>query len=288
MTLKVGFLGNCQAQSMQSWASASTDVSVAWLPPVWLIKEQETAKILDDISACDFLFTQRLSDDFAIPELQTANLKASFPGKVISWPNMYFDGYFPGLKYKYNNEGKIVGPLDDYHIDIIEKSYISGSPPELCVKILDSKDIFDWHPDPISSSLKSLSDREGGLDVIVSDYLFEHLHRQRLFYSMNHPVNELLLEMIHRLFGFVGEQKRVMDLGPFAYPLDKVFIPVNPAIRERFGMRFSEPSEVGGVEVCFEGGSYRITDTKKEYDYLSLVDCFYRIYDIVMPREAKG
>ena len=279
--LKVGFLGNCQAQAMESWTSHARDsLEIVNFPAIWLLNEQDVGKILEDIEICDYVFTQRLSDDFTWPDLATSRLKGEFGSKLISWPNAYFDGYFPGVSYRYKSDGRILGPLDEYHWDPIENSFLAGESVDECVARLNSDAIFELYPDPIAKSLQRLGDREVGLDVVISDYIASNLHNQRLFYSMNHPVNSLILEIIERLFGLIGERKRVSDIGAFGFPLNKIILPVLPSIASQRHINFSDRDSIKGIKVCFGDEGYQISDEAEEYDYSSLVECFYKIYEI--------
>ncbi|OYY68306.1 WcbI family polysaccharide biosynthesis putative acetyltransferase [Sphingomonas sp. 28-63-12] len=249
--LKVGFLGNCQAQCLETW--------VRQLP-------EEVAV--------------RISDDFTLPDLSTSRLKAQFGDKIVSWPNAYFDGYFPGISYRYSNAGKLLGPLDEYHWDMIDESWRSGFDVAQCVDRLTSEAVFERYPQPIGESLRNLAEREVGLDTIISDYVASMLNRNRLFYSMNHPVNELLLEMLHRLFGLIGERRRLAGLGDFGYPLNKIILPVLPAIFQRFQIKFDQEAGIKGVEVQFADEEFSVSSQPKIYSYADLVECFYRIYDL--------
>lgn len=279
--LKLGFLGNCQAQALEGWLRQVPDqIELVTLPPIWLVEEQDVPDILERIQTCDVLFAQRLSEDFARRELVTSRLKAEFGDRLVSWPNIYFDGYFPGISYRYSEYGRIHGPLDEYHWDLIESAWREGVDAETCVKRLTGDAIFERYPDPVSQSLGNLANRERGLDVGIADYLAANLHWQRLFYSMNHPVNELLFEMLHRLFAYIGERKRIKGLGEYGFPLNKIILPVLPAISRRYRINFGENDVTRGVDIEFGDRQYTVKDDEKIYNFSELVDSFYRVYDI--------
>jgi hypothetical protein len=279
--LKVGFLGNCQAQSMETWVrQVPGEIEVVAFPPIWLIEESDVGRVVSDIEACDYVFAQRLSDNFARPDLATSCLKNRYPNKIISWPNAYFDGYFPGISYRYTQNGKMLGPLDEYHWDIIDLSHKEGLTVEECVDRLTGDAVFDLYADAIGQSLQSLSARESGLDTIISDYVATNLHSKRLFFSMNHPVNELIFEIMYRLFGSISERRRLSGLAEFGYPLNKVILPVLPAIARRCHIEFSEDDGIKGVEVHFRDGKFMPNERPKIYSYEELIECFYRIYDL--------
>lgn len=255
-------------------------LDIVQFPPVWLIGVADTEKILFDIQSCDYLFAQRLADDFSRPELATSRLKDQFGGKIVSWPNAYFDGYFPGLSYRYHPHGRILGPLDEYHWDPIETGFNSGKTVAECVEILSSEAIFDIFPDPVGHSLQQLARRETGLDVTISDYISWRLHIERLFYSMNHPVNLMLRELLDRLFAEIGERNRLSSLTEYGFPLNKIILPILQPIVRRYGIAFRNNEAIKGVRVEFGESDYHVTSDPKEYEMTELVDCFYRTYDL--------
>ena len=280
--LKVAFLGNCQAQSLESWVGGqATDVSVAALPPIWLITESEAPKILDIIASQDIVFAQRLSEDFGVVPLRTKELRKTFGTKVVSWPNVYFDGYFPGLGYKYVGLGeKVLGPLDEYHWDVIERGHKGGYSVDDCAKSLVGDEVFEVHADPFAKSFASLSGREDELDIMMSDYIVSRIGGPRMFYSMNHPTNELLRELAERQFGFIGERKRLSTLSTFGYPLNKIVVPILPAIARRYHVNSGEALfEAKGVAVSFSDDAYSVSNDPVVYSAADLVETYYRCYD---------
>ena len=278
--LKIGFLGNCQAQAMESWAmQADGQLSVITFPAVWLIEEADVDEIINRIESCDILFAQRLSDDFSRPELATSRLKERFGSRLVSWPNVYFDGYFPGISYRYHSDGRILGPLDEYHWDVIEANFQAGRSVAECVEEMATDAILARSANPVADSLIQLGNRETGLDVVISDYVASNLHANRLFYSMNHPVNSLLRELLDRLFGEIGERKRLAALSEYGFPLDKIVLPVLPAIAARHGIKFSRDEMIKGVAVEFVDGGYNVTNQPQFYTLTELIQGFYRTYE---------
>lgn len=278
--MKVGFLGNCQAQALESWTmQANEQLEVVTFPAVWLIEKGEVEEIVNRIEGCDVLFAQRLSDDFNLPELATSRLKKHFGPRLVSWPNVYFDGYFPGISYRYHPGGRILGPLDEYHWDVIEANFQAGKSVAECVEEMETEAILARAANPVADSLVQLGSRETGLDVVISDYIASNLHDRRLFYSMNHPVNSLLRELLDRLFGEIGERRRLASLSEYQFPLDKIILPVLPAIAARHGIDFCRDENIKGVTVEFASGGYIVTAAQQFYTMSELVDCFYRTYD---------
>ena len=117
--ISICIVGNCQAQSIEAWVGMdAVRVRILPIPPVWLIEPIHEFDIVQKLEAADYIFCQRLSDDFNIEYLRPKLLKLKYGHKLRTWPNIYFDGYFPGICYRYRSNGtKISGPIDDYHFD---------------------------------------------------------------------------------------------------------------------------------------------------------------------------
>jgi hypothetical protein len=63
---------------------------------------------------------QRVSNEFDIDWIASSRVREAFGDKVTVWPNIYFDGYFPGVQYVYlAHWGKLLSPLGEYHFEQI-------------------------------------------------------------------------------------------------------------------------------------------------------------------------
>ena len=56
----------------------------------------------------------------------------------------------------------------------------------------------------VEQSLLELKKREEDVDVVISDYISENYDKRQLFYSFNHPINEVLVEYVWRILDFLG------------------------------------------------------------------------------------
>jgi hypothetical protein len=280
--LTVSFLGNCQAQNFEPWVMQARDkISVLRLPPIWLIEPHQVPEIIETIKKSDFVFAQRLSEDFIHPELRTSALKDVFSSKIVSWPNIYFDGYFPGVGYRYTlDAGKVLGPLDEYHWDLIENAFLAGKSATECAKSLSDPDLFNNAPDPVFTSLTNLAEREALLDVNISDFIATNLHMQQLFYSMNHPTSLVMEEMLNRLFGYIGKRETLKSIGSNSYELNKIILPILPSIAKKHYMTYDANNPlIKGVDIEFTDKDYKILDSEKIYTIQSLTEAFYRCYE---------
>jgi hypothetical protein len=107
--------------------SLFADVETPPTPLNYAVTPEDWESVFADFSKSDYIFTQRVSDDFGVEWARSSFLRRAFPGKVIVWPNIYFDGYYPDIKYLYHGSvGKVVGPLTDYHFETFIKAYHQG------------------------------------------------------------------------------------------------------------------------------------------------------------------
>ena len=125
----------------------------------------------------------------------------------ICMPNVYFQGYFPQYcSNKYNtqaHDGTRGGenglfPYGDKNI----QRRMSVLKPNCIARELLRNDFYtkEERLRNVEKSLDELREREKKCDVIISDYIEEHYRDIRLFYSNNHPINELLKELMIRVF----------------------------------------------------------------------------------------
>ena len=281
--VSVGFLGNCQAQSLEAWVSkTATDVEVVQFDPVWLVREIDFAEYQERFRRCDIIFAQRVAEDYPIEWLRTSALKANFGERVLTWPNVYFDGYFPGLRYLYlGPAGKQLGPLDEYHYDFLIDAHRRQLSVEESVRYLTTDRVFEFSAEPIHQSLAHLIAREADLDVVMSDFIIQNLGARRSMFSMNHPCNHILKELMLRLMARANLMDRLGSIDEFQYTLDKIVIPFHPAIAARYHLIDDLcRTAFKGVRVDFSDGEITVGGTR-EYAASDLVECYFRCYDCI-------
>jgi hypothetical protein len=278
--MRVAIFGNCQAGLIETWLKASSPgLQVVSAPLSFTVKDDQEADIYRIFDSCDFIFAQRIADENPRAFMRTRVLKARYGDRVISWPNAYFDGYFPGLRYIRNSQGiHAVGPLNDYHFDFVANAYMTGVPIETCVAIMEGDGIFEKHPDPIEKSLGQLIAREQGLDVCISDFIRANL-ATRLFYSMNHPSNHVIHELTRRMLNKAGLGAHMPRNEP-PWAFDKIVIGMFPSICRRFGLKDHLPRfEFLGMGVVAENGTVKnAPNSVQVYTPRELVESYYRVY----------
>lgn len=137
---------------------------------------------------------------------------------AICIPNLYFRGYFPQVGgYRYINEESIIlnnGVNNLFaHVDTwIEKEYSkSHSVKKVIAALKDinyiSKEEILWN---LQCTLDELKKRETKCDIIMSDYIEKNYTKKMLFTEPEHPVNEVIAELVNRLLAILKIKERVL------------------------------------------------------------------------------
>lgn len=279
-------VGNCQAQLLEAIFIAHTDWTVLRIPPVFLLDSGHRDEIQSLLSKADYIFSQRVTDSYPLEFIRTNELKKHF-NNTISWPNIYFSGYFPDIEYIYiDGIGKLVGPLDDYHPTLLLDLYKAGGSVTDAVRAYQGDAFDERYPDPINRTLIELESRESGLDTKISDYIRENAHRKKLFFTVNHPINDLLFEMAERLLASAGHPMKLNRHLP--YSLSRINIPIYPRITAQFGIAPPPPTCFVGIDRL---SIHRPTEDCASRAYLDtedMFDAFFRFYDTVFQRPTEA
>ena len=280
---KICILGNCQAQHLESMLGiACPTIEVLKLDPVFMMNEAHHEPLFDTLEKADMIFAQRISDEFKFDWLSSSTIRATFGKKVTVWPNVYFDGYFPGVNYIYlGGWGKLLSPLVEYHFDPLVKAYRTGKSVDEAIASYASEAVFELAPDPFKQSLDQLRAREQDVDVAISDFIEGHGASQRFFYTPNHPTNELLGEMLRRMTAVVDLDGDIAAGIAMPYRLDEVYIAASPAVVRRYALNFDEETRYRGREIASIEGQSIILGEVRDYDPRSLTEACYRLYDVV-------
>lgn len=234
---------------------------------------QDASTVIEILDSADLVMAQRASPDFHIKELRPNNIREKFENKCIIWPNIYFDGYFPGLRYVYGSDSrKLTGPLGDYHFEQILGCWLQGIKPAATAEHLTSSDGWAWcQGDPALASLERLEQRETDCHVAISDHIARNFASRKLMYAMNHPHNSVLLEMLDRMLAYAGYERNYSIRAVHQKErLDRIDIPMLPRYFASQGI----PSE---RDLFFDGFNEAYS-TPQRYSPIELVEAFYRLY----------
>lgn len=279
---RVAFIGNCQAQALASMAGhLGLPLEVVPTPANFDLPAFGTPEIWRDIKSCDFVFNQRVASDYPVEFARPDFLKNTFGDRSISWPNVYFDGYFPGIQYLYLQSGKVVGPLADYHFDFVRSAWAHGvEVNELC-RSFRSGPLATSFVAQADRSLNELRRREDGLTVRMSDWIVARWRYEKLLFVMNHPGNPTLLELMRRLLRAAGIDAALNPAGLAHYPytLDQIRLPPFPAIHQQMHLRFAADQSIVGTRVEVRGVQAELVPGTETYSWEQLFEAYFRLYN---------
>ena len=164
--------------------------------------------------------------------------------KTISIPNLYFKGYFPqDIKNKRN---VLIG--SKWHLngvvsygDFVLESFFEKNKSEAELEdYLLSDELFlkEYVILQAEGSLNELKRREQECDIIISDYVEENYKTSYLFYTPNHPTNELTHALCNRILS------RLDILPNDTYVQlpqnDKIELVIYPAVYKHLNLTFTK------------------------------------------------
>jgi hypothetical protein len=274
-------LGNCQAQMLEGMFSQFVpNVQVDRLAPNFRMTEADEPAVRATLAQADIIFAQRVAKTYHLPWLTPDALRAEYGARATIWPNLYFDGYTPGVHYIYlQGWGKLSSPLTDYHLREVVDAHRAGADANQAAQILQQAPAAA--SDSFGASLAELRAREAEVDIPISDFLAPIIARQRCFYTPNHPKNLLLAEMGGRLAAAAGLAFDAAEAAAsFGSRLDQIYIPAAPAVVRRHNLPFDRLPLYHGVEVGDVGAGQVKLGKPRCFELQPLVDSFYRIYDV--------
>lgn len=270
--MKYVVLANCQAGPISIILDKLFDnLERVALPAVHTITESMVKNVIDTINTVDIIFHQPIGESFG--ELSVEALKERFPHKkFLSFPSIYFDGYFPHCMYlRKPGGGTLTGTIGDYHDSRVVEAFLNGkSESEVVNKINRSISDKKTSMEYITRSINTLAKREEELDVKISTYLEKNILTDRLFYVFNHPANVVLLQVVKQLGNCLGLLASESGIKAIRHTKDYLS-----------GYQFMIDSQVRELMVNkLDGDLYHISQGEKRivFDVLGFVESEFNIY----------
>jgi hypothetical protein len=278
---KIVIIGNCQAQFLEGLFSTASTLEVDRVAPNFELTEAAREGVSDKLSHASAIFIQRTSDDFGLEWLRSRGVSNDYAGKTWVWPNIYFDGYFPNTRYIYLNKwGKLLSPLEDYHLSPVLEAWKAGQTVAQAVARLqeDRCNVAD----PFETSFAQLRGREKDCTVSISDHLEVAVRKSKCFYTPNHPHTALLIEMARRLAVAAEIPFDIAKASSWPYELDRIDLPTFEWVRKQYQLGF-EPSSLYKGRAIDEIGDHAINlGETKLYTTEEVVEALYRIYQAAL------
>ena len=200
--MKLVVIGNCQARPLAARLAVARGVSRADPIILHLARDEDEAVHTEAISSANIILAQATANDFRPRHLASGTLRAVYANRVLVWPNVFYAGQQPFLRYVTHSEaGRIKGPFDVYHDLRLLAAWRArqglGLAPEQEAETQLAAEVS-------RDSLKTLRARETGCDVQIADMIEEHMAERRCFFTFNHPSGWLLDKLAERLGDHIG------------------------------------------------------------------------------------
>ncbi|GAA4246850.1 hypothetical protein GCM10022293_00060 [Azospirillum formosense] len=133
--------------------------------------------------------------------------------------------------------------------------------------------------DYFHSSLLSLQSREADVDIPISDFIEANLKTRLCFYTPNHPITFVMVEMCRRLLAKAGIPFDLERANTYGGKLDRIQIPFHPFIRQKYSFDFPLDDIYNGLSInAIEPFKVQLGGAAR-YSLEELVVAFYRLYD---------
>lgn len=198
--LKIVLTGNCQARPLANLLSRFPDIQVIDVIILHLSNDGEVERHQEIFSAADVIIAQQTIEKFSPQHLSSNKLRDN--KKSIIWPNIFFCGQQPFLKYiTIPNQGRLIGPLSVYHdVRMLNTWHQFKFGNSLFKESHDD----EYAADIARKSLQELQEREQSCDISVSKKIENEWKSHRLFYTFNHPTIRLLSYVAIRIAEKLG------------------------------------------------------------------------------------
>lgn len=242
--MKIAIIGNCQARPVANLLAAQNqDVEICSIGIVHLLKPHDEESLMASLETADAILAQQVAPNYPVQFVTTQSLKQRFPGRVVSWVNMYFAGYNPEIRYLRGGVGRLPGPMGDYHDDRVLAGWRNGSSVETTVaQMKDVEYNLSRYAKTVETALAELRLREKTTDVSVCGFIEEQFASRQLFHTMNHPAACLLTEMSQRIAHHIGLSSKETP-SPQGEPLGQFRAPINPYFGSKFQSSLTGPDQ---------------------------------------------
>lgn len=210
----------------------------------------------------DLFICQPISTNYRKGIISTERLLQNFKCEIIMIPFIYFDGYFPGISYLYDENGNKVQKyglnyydknilnhvLENINFNKVENYLIENHNFEENLKriefLINDTDYYGKKEciRKVEASLKKLEIRElfpydykKPVDVKISDFIRENYKNKRLFFTMNHPTDEVLYEITNRIMKKLNLNSVKFKQKDF---LKDTIFPIYPCVKEKLDLKF--------------------------------------------------
>ena len=226
---------NCQGEPLALLLRSSPEFSVRWRVRHYTNYTREAIPTEDIAGATLFLY-QHLGADW--DEFSSAALLGAVNPDAVSLciPNMFFKGYWPF----WTNDS----PMDFADV-LLEKLLASGAgKPEIIKIYLHGTVTNMMNVDAVvAETLRIETDKEERCDIKTAAFIAQNWKERRLFQTVNHPGEELLLMTAQEILARLGLPPLSDEIcAAFKYDYEGFHLPIHPKVASYFGLAFADES----------------------------------------------
>lgn len=288
---RIILIGNCQAAPLGK-ALAALSPSLQVSPPliVHLARPADEARWQPALAEADLLLTQPVQDGYGCAFVATRQLRQCYGDKVVVIPNLYNKAYFPDACHLAAANGRrLKGPLGDYQDAWAYEAWRAGlSVDQALARLADDDFQHERHAQATEAALAEEARREQHTDIRISDWIAEHLWRQRLFMTFNHPSRALLHQLALRIAAHCRwpvPDPEAWRQGP-REPLGGIVLGLSPWVVRRRALAF--PPEVDSLGQSVQLGPEIVLGEAQHYTPQTLFETFYRVFDHSPPTGQRA
>ncbi|WP_445355008.1 WcbI family polysaccharide biosynthesis putative acetyltransferase [Microbulbifer sp. EKSA008] len=274
--------GNCQTQPLANILQENKSFSEIYryipIKPAQTLGKDDYKPILSKIESIDLFIHQpvattnnrpkELSSDHLLKKLKSNALR-------ISFPSIYFDGYFPHLQaFK-----GLVSELNLVHDYFIAYLFAKGYSEKHTFEAINDSNLYTPNTSKqlVSNSLNNLTAREASedLDIRISRYIEKNYRKQKLFNQFNHPRRPVFRYIAENILKTIKIQDTfIPETG--ATTLDGIITPIYQSTYNNLKLEFPED---------FHHYRSQNHDRIHQNDIISCLFRFYRTLDSKMIEE---
>ena len=263
--------GNILAQTLLENKEFSSNYELIPIPAVHTLSDKDIPDVLAKVKSVDLFIYQPISNQNRPKELSSDFLaaKTKHHSIVISFPSLYFDGYFPHLlRFK-----RYVSELNLVHDYIIAYCCSIGMDENRTMRLIQSEDLY---PEEISvnlanqsiANLKSYEERFT-TDITISGFIENNYRSKKLFNQFNHPKKTVFKELSEKILRMLEVREFSIEENGLSL-LDGIITPIYRSTYKNLNLDFDENFDTYSV----------FCSVKKQKDIISGFFKFYQSLDL--------
>lgn len=236
--MKISIVGNCQSISLQNIirVALTGKAVVPSIKEVHLIENSYLTDLKENIESSEVVICQLIQDNYRNLPIGTNQIADMMQpnARLVIIPNALFSAYFPSFIYIKDKLGCTITPnnkqykgfLSDYHDAVLIAAQVLG------YKLDDLFDIYhkvkfnpDWFSSNTIQSINNLIEKEKKCDINISNFIFNNYKNRQLFWTYNHPCNDVLYHIINNIFNILGLPEVVFD-SEAPEVMDNIVLPI--------------------------------------------------------------